>query len=76
MVNRSVTTCCGPVTGLLTLSDRVLRDDPSKSGMHNREGLTIMMIWKCIKDWRMWPLYILGLTFLGTYRRDDLLRSR
>ncbi|GJE86199.1 MFS general substrate transporter [Phanerochaete sordida] len=44
--------------------NRVLRDDPSKSGMHNREGLTVKMIWKCIRDWRMWPLYILGLTFL------------
>ncbi|EKM48196.1 uncharacterized protein PHACADRAFT_189236 [Phanerochaete carnosa HHB-10118-sp] len=44
--------------------NRVLRDDPSKSGMHNRQGLSIKMIWSCLKDWRMWPLYILGLTFL------------
>lgn len=35
--------------------------------MHNREGLTLKMIWKCIGDWRMWPLYILGLTFLSEY---------
>lgn len=33
--------------------------------MHNREGLTPRMIWKCLKDWRMWPLYLLGLTFLS-----------
>jgi len=44
--------------------NRVLRDDPTKSGMHNRQGLTVKMIWKSLKDWRMWPLYILGLTFL------------
>lgn len=73
MVNRFVASCCSTVTGLLTLSDRVLRDDPSKSGMHNREGLSIKMIWNSIKDWRMWPLYILGLTFLSTYRRGGLL---
>lgn len=44
---------------------RVLRDDPSKSDMHNRQGLSLKMIWVCIKDWRMWPLYLLGLTFLS-----------
>ena len=55
-----------PVTRSLTFPVRVLRDDPTKSGMHNREGLTIKMIWNSIKDWRMWPLYILGLTFLST----------
>lgn len=44
---------------------RVLRDDPSKSDMHNREGLTIRMIWESVKDWRMWPLYALGLVHMG-----------
>ena len=44
---------------------RVLRDDPSKSGMHNREGLTVGMIWASVKDWRMWPIYVLGLTHLS-----------
>ncbi|KAF9563387.1 MFS general substrate transporter [Agrocybe pediades] len=44
--------------------NRVLRDDPSKSDMHNREGLSVRMIWEAVKDWRMWPLYTLGLTHL------------
>jgi len=44
--------------------NRVLRDDPSKSDMHNREGLTVRMIWEAVKDWRMWPIYVLGLTHL------------
>lgn len=45
--------------------NRVLRDDPSKSDMHNREGLELKKIWQVIKDWRMWPIYILGLTHLS-----------
>ncbi|KAG2350918.1 MFS general substrate transporter [Suillus weaverae] len=42
--------------------NRVLRDDPTKSDMHNREGLTIRMIWSAVCDWRMWPIYVLGIT--------------
>jgi len=41
--------------------NRVLRDDPSKSDMHNREGLTLRMMYEALSDWRMWPLYCLGL---------------
>lgn len=52
--------------------NRVLRDDPSKSNMHNRQGLTPMKIFQILKDWRMWPLYILGLTHLS---RSFLLPS-
>lgn len=47
--------------------NRVLRDDPTKSSMHNREGLTVMKIWKILKDWRMWPIYVLGIIFMGTF---------
>ena len=46
--------------------NRVLRDDPSKSNMHNREGLSVKQIWKILKDWRMWPIYILGIVFMST----------
>ncbi|RPD57141.1 MFS general substrate transporter [Lentinus tigrinus ALCF2SS1-6] len=31
--------------------NRVLRDDPSKSDMHNREGLTVKMVFKVFLDW-------------------------
>ncbi|CAL1694579.1 unnamed protein product [Somion occarium] len=44
--------------------NRVLRDDPSKSDMHNREGLQIKKIWQVIRDWRIWPIYILGLVHM------------
>ncbi|KAF8807922.1 MFS general substrate transporter [Phlegmacium glaucopus] len=48
----------------VVMVNRVLRDDPSKSDMHNREGLSVRMIWESVKDWRMWPLYALGLVHL------------
>ncbi|KAI0278181.1 MFS general substrate transporter [Russula aff. rugulosa BPL654] len=45
----------------IIIVNRVLRDDPSKSDMHNRQGMTVKMIWHTLCDWRMWPLYILGM---------------
>jgi len=48
----------------IIMVNRVLRDDPSKSDMHNREGLTVRMIFEGVCDWRMWPLYALGVTHL------------
>jgi predicted MFS family arabinose efflux permease len=44
--------------------NRVLRDDPTKSDMHNREGLSIAMIWQACCDWRLWPIYALGLVHM------------
>lgn len=45
------------------VQSRVLRDDPSKSNMHNREGLNVKMLWKALSDWHLWPLYAVALTF-------------
>ncbi|KAI8934985.1 hypothetical protein NX059_008651 [Plenodomus lindquistii] len=43
--------------------NRILRDDPSKGDMHNRQGLSITMLWECISDYHMWPIYLIGLTW-------------
>ncbi|PSR97310.1 major facilitator superfamily domain-containing protein [Coniella lustricola] len=43
--------------------NRVLRDDPAKGGMHNRQGLTLSLLWEALCDYDLWPIYLLGLTW-------------
>ncbi|KAK3900016.1 major facilitator superfamily domain-containing protein [Staphylotrichum tortipilum] len=42
--------------------NRLLRDDPSKGDMNNRQAVGPSLLWKAIKDWELWPLYLIGLT--------------
>lgn len=44
--------------------NRIIRDDPSKGDMHNRQAVNPKMIYQSLKDWEMWPIYLIGLTFL------------
>ncbi|SPQ22659.1 2c6f0967-05cf-4c22-9f40-71949ea67bb1 [Thermothielavioides terrestris] len=41
--------------------NRVLRDDPSKGDMHNREAVTPRRLWQVLKEFDLWPLYALGI---------------
>lgn len=45
------------------MATRILRDDPTKGDMHNRQGLTFDLVWKCIKDYGLWPLYLLAVLY-------------
>jgi predicted MFS family arabinose efflux permease len=48
--------------------NRVLRDDPTKSTMHNRQALPVKTIFRCIADFDMIPMYLIGLLFgIGSY---------
>ncbi|KAJ0159933.1 putative transporter [Colletotrichum tanaceti] len=42
---------------------RTLREDPGKSSMHNREPITPRLLWDSLRDYDLWPIYLLGLTF-------------
>lgn len=42
---------------------RILRDDPGKSSMHNRQGLSWTMLRRALTDYDLWPIYLLGLSW-------------
>ncbi|EAQ88823.1 hypothetical protein CHGG_05442 [Chaetomium globosum CBS 148.51] len=42
--------------------NRLLRDDPSKGDMNNRQAVGPSLLWKAIKDWELAPVYLIGLT--------------
>ncbi|TLD04435.1 uncharacterized protein PgNI_11982 [Pyricularia grisea] len=48
--------------------NRILRDDPAKGGMHNRQGLTLKLLWKALSDYDLWPIYLMGFTVLMPLR--------
>ncbi|KAM0332511.1 hypothetical protein ACHAQA_002794 [Verticillium albo-atrum] len=52
----------------VVMVNRILRDDPSKGGMHNRQGLTLKLLWSSLTDVDLWPIYLMGFTVLMPLR--------
>ncbi|KAI4159514.1 MAG: hypothetical protein LQ342_006515 [Letrouitia transgressa] len=44
--------------------NRIIRDDPSKGDMHNRQALDFRAFWYSLTDYDMWIIYLIGLTWL------------
>jgi len=42
---------------------RILRDDPGKATMHNRQGLSWQLFYDAITDYDLWPIYLIGLSW-------------
>ncbi|KIJ53949.1 hypothetical protein M422DRAFT_42249 [Sphaerobolus stellatus SS14] len=47
----------------IIIVNRILRDDPTKGDMHNREGLSVKRLFQAAMDYDLYPIYILGLMF-------------
>ncbi|EGV65738.1 hypothetical protein PSN45_003475 [Yamadazyma tenuis] len=41
--------------------NRVLRDDPSKGDMNNRQAVDWKGLWMSLTDYDVWPIYLIGL---------------
>lgn len=46
------------------LVNRVLRDDPTKGDMNNREGVSLKGLWAAIREKDLWPVYMLGREYM------------
>jgi MFS family permease len=44
------------------LVNRVLRDDPTKGDMNNRQHVDLKGIWAALTTFDLWPVYLLGIT--------------
>lgn len=48
------------------LVNRILRDDPSKGDMNNRQHVSLKGIWAAIKDVDLLPIYLVSSSLYGS----------
>ena len=59
--------------------NRILRDDPTKGSMNNRQAIGPKNMAKCLIDYDMWPIYIIGIVAYigqGTFTSYFTLMNR
>ena len=59
--------------------NRILRDDPTKGSMNNRQAIGPKNMLKCLIDYDMWPLYVVGIVAYigqGTFQSYFTLMNR
>ncbi len=49
------------------LINRILRDDPSKGDMNNRQHVDLKGLWAAFKDYDLWPIYVVSLHVVNIY---------
>lgn len=57
--------------------NRVIREDPSKGSMHNRQPITPRLLWQSLKDFDLWSVHCIspGDTRLTTFQASLLNRT-
>ncbi|KAI5970191.1 hypothetical protein CANMA_000802 [Candida margitis] len=59
--------------------NRILRDDPTKGSMNNRQAIGPKNLFKCLIDYDLWPIYAIGLVAYigqGTFTSYFTLMNR
>ncbi|KEI42472.1 uncharacterized protein L969DRAFT_43990 [Mixia osmundae IAM 14324] len=49
--------------------NRILRDDPAKGDLSNREGVTLAHLQAAALDYLLWPIYLAGLLVFVAYKQ-------
>jgi MFS family permease len=49
------------------LVNRILRDDPTKGDMNNRQHVDLKGLWKALKDVDLWPIYTVSFVCLRLF---------
>ncbi|EPQ30208.1 uncharacterized protein PFL1_02324 [Pseudozyma flocculosa PF-1] len=55
--------------------NKILRDDPSKGDMNNRQGVSPRELWRALCEKDLWPIYLMGLVVFIPWQPPTLIIS-